>query len=116
MFEHITLRQLQCLEVRASETRAHAVIVQLREKIMDQEKMPFMLIKMMLIMTIRVVIMIVVMIMIMIMMVMVKTETRQRKPATTEAFGRRRAVSRSVHSQPSVGKQNQLRSRRRNFS
>ena len=56
MFEHITLRQLQGLEVRASETRAHAVIVQLREKIMDQEKMPFMLIKMMLIMTIRVVI------------------------------------------------------------
>ena len=47
------------------------------------------------------------------MIVMVKAETRQRKPATTEAFGRRRAVSRSVHSQPSVGKQNQLRRRRR---
>ena len=55
-------------------------------------------------------------VLIIIMIVMVKAETRQRKPATTEAFGRRRAVSRSVHSQPSVGKQNQLRSRRRNFS
>ena len=35
MFEHITLRQLQCFEVRACETRALGVIVQLRVKIIE---------------------------------------------------------------------------------